>query len=771
MEPDQHNSTLIKDEPVANAATLLYLVGAADIGLAPSDDYGERLALIARQPALLMDSRSGDDHHTGRLGPLLQALEVAAQQGWIVERLVLFGTQQEPSDAQDTLPIAYTLQQVLTAFDSTVSVPTHVDVVQVNAMSILAFADAAVSVLEAAGDLRVLIPLGAGAKSAWLGLLAGTLHAEQAPVVFETNVDSADCEYVSVDVDTGRWLARRRMWHAIADQLGLEADVRKAASVLATLEGGTKRFPGTSIGPLPSDALQVLFSSITSDAARGNPAWEGRLTALVELAGERLVSKLPENQRRSVELLVTRWRRMMGASEVASLADICTRVAAYRPRLMTGADGVPAALTRFYFGTADRPGASRVYARLKKSRHGSGDDAIRLTASMDPSSNLQRFLAGLRSSDGPIEPPLIDQIANLATDHLRLGRPYTFADPMALGVRLLGTSESSEIAGAVARHLESLCGATSTQPPPMVLIATDDTRPSGDSPLVLTVPAVGLGDLREAVLGSLRDVVVDVETGVPPARVERIGLYLGQGTKAMNLAVLFAAVAVATETGAELSIAEVAVSRAGGSEIREIPVSDVRSLERSLLDPNSLLAAVRSCIDYAQFGEAARLGHLLPTAYGDLKDDLGAIARMVDGGDPNRLNPADRLAEISPEVGLLVALEDRVGSVAALTRVSTLLSWATSHPALEDDPWKSRPLLAPMWKARNQVFHEDGWIESAGLLPAATILAETARAVGLDKWEPDDRRLDLAIEARRRLLAKLDAITNDAAGDVQRTPA
>jgi hypothetical protein len=241
--------------------------------------------------------------------------------------------------------------------------------------------------------------------------------------------------------------------------------------------------------------------------------------------------------------------------------------------------------------------------------------------------------------------------------------------------------------------------------------------------VVVPSPPTTIDAILSATGYQLRELVADIESAGDGTRIESFSVYLNQGTKEMNIALIVESLVFAMETGAEVEFFECSAASgrdsATTSVISDVGAVDARSIARTVLETTETLRLLRMALSTLNIAQARDLLGLLPNSID--KALLEQIRQFLSDVERPFLNMKRGVARLGPAARLIPLLrhvygidvqptEDRVESY--IGQLSTVLSAASLPPGGTEEEWKKHPSLKPLWKIRNKLFHDDSLLRS-----------------------------------------------------------
>lgn len=613
--------------------------------------------------------------------------------------------------------------------------PIDVTTLTVTDFSIQGFADTAREAAVAARE-SVVIPIAGGATASFVGLLVGAVNAGCVPQVVPVGKDDVGVLTSMVDLDLIRWLARRRMWAAIAALPDSPEDVAAAARDLDRYE----RFESTSLPDLPADRLHRLVASTVSEWAADERLWLTGLSGIVDKITQRLADQLPPSDRAELKSQVAKWRQRLERLPKGDVhdADIALQVARQHPPQWNAWQTAPSGLKTWIDRFAILP-------QTNKARHGRLGENPQSERRADTQS--YRTLSAIsRAQQPPLRQSVRDAMPRLALEHLGAGLPDTPVPGARLALRLAGRRNVSGVIDREIEHHHTDAVEHDEVALPVVVVASADTAVDG----AIVIDPHQVHDSTTTSLDQIRQRCTELELQ-HDCRITTLALYLNQGTKIMNFATLRSSLTVASELGAQLRLFDVAATTDGDSRITPLRTGDVRRLVRRSLPPDQIRRLLHSAIRSLDLAQARALTGLLDDR--GLNDEVKALAQQmlwpVDGIADD--DWAARISAIAPAVNVLLKNREVIGDRETVARLAVLLSAAVSTQSSE--VWKDCEGLQELWKARNAVFHDKPFTYPRDLTRDRLIdLAEhldVRRDLSTIRW-------DSAIDKRRALLRTLE---------------
>jgi hypothetical protein len=715
---------------------VFHVLGLADLALSRGQDPKDALQELRHDPDRILN---GTPTHPGNpLGPLPSTINQLNELGYRVIEVVLFATDQEPSHPLDTrswLPVLTPAFAHLSSLNNDHEITFSTQIIP--ELSISSLATAGRTAVSSQGG-QIVIPIAGGAKAGFLGLLIGTTAAGYNPLLLPVNREGARGSLRSVaDIDSLRWLIRRRMWAAVATNLRVNQEVRDLASDLDAFE---REAPSRTRPDLPSDHIAPMWSRTISEWAAQEPTWVTNISRIVDELTCRAVDQLPARDRRKLSDQVNKWKRENPDVVGRTDSDVCVRVAAQRPRMWAdwkdGPESLKNWLVRYASVEQARTARHGRYPKYPFPREGT-TAAHQLVLDVAQGNLLK------------INPPLGDPVLQSVFTKQLPAVPDSPATPVRLSLRLAGqrNAPNPQIAETIEQHHRSL---SPEQGPflPVLVLASDGTAQHEDLVIEAHDPEASVADA----LRVLRNYCDDIETR-KKVRIRKISLYLNQGTQIMNLAALTAVVSVAAELGADLELFDVAISPTNDTKVTALPTPDVVNLVRESMPETEIRSLLLSCIETLHLAQALSIVTLLNDP--DLTRRVQYLSNLTlrPLNDVPRSDLSQRLRGIAPGVALVISLSSMLGERDVVGRLSVMLSAAVASD--KEDKWDQVPQLRDLWNARNALFHRRRdfvFPESLDL----NLLESVAKHFKVT-FSPNEPANGAAIELRAGLLRDLQA--------------
>lgn len=666
--------------------TLLHVVGDADLGLRPGEPRENALRVLQHSPDDAMFRVRDDEATRVPAAPLASVIDQLRAAGWVIDEVVLLCTEQEPPHPLDTVEIARAYVSAASACLSEFNgSPLRVTESRVRSLSLTHFMSVASRTVRHRdnGNRRFAVSLTSGAKAGFLGAVAGVLDAGRLPVIVEVGGDGTPPtvhDTPPTTLDVRRWLTRRRLWAALRTFADLSQEQRDTFTSLMLYEQlaplHTLPIP-LHLQGLSTQLPDRMYSALLSARSIDDRQWPARIAAYFEEITAQRYRQLTAGDRSSVLTWIDAHPNpdcpgSLTGREGAKVWWYATR----DPKFQRWAD-CPSPLREWLYGTDSTPGVVPLYASTNTLRHGllriSPERADRISALIDDLGSGSR-------------PTTNDPVSSWVGENLPFGTVMGTGASLTIGMRIIGQRENPDIAGTALNDL-----ATSGRH----AMVTLTTGPSGDDSTI-TIEGFDLHGTIDTCRDALRRVIAQHERDIPRRNVTAMRVYLGQGTKAMNLGLLLAAATVAAEGNISLEIREVA--RDGdGSVVRGASLATSR-----LLPARSMLAALRSCLEQLALDaafvvltsiDATRLDHTVRALLTDVRSFIRRATATPAKGD---LHGAAELAY------LYWHHRDAIGSQETMIKASSHLS-----RALGDEFWTDgdEAVLRSFKQQRGNAFH------------------------------------------------------------------
>jgi hypothetical protein len=675
---------------------LIHVVGRVDIGAEKDSEIEERLTKIEESPEEYIDLVVQKEREHGvDLPPIVQTLRLAeANQCW-PDEIIFLGTEQSPGGDGDTFRIAVVLKDVLPVLGGLFASPIPHDVraVKVAHMSAEAFSNAARKNVDPEEGRSYFLSIAGGGKSSFNGALAGLLSKGIIPYLLEANTseDRGPIDMhrlVDSMSDIRRYLTRKRMWWPLAENLGDQQDNQK---YLRELHFGERRHVGKQRNR--SSSLELGISSLLADLAVEDQGWGRKMTRLVEMRSREIV----ESSQRTdddfpTEEIANAYKRARNGEggEKVDTADQINWMAKEDHAEWRRLEVVPNQISEFWRTTDRRIGARNVCRIARNFRHRIILDENYRGFHAQVFPHLFELL-----TEGQNEKFELDRFA-LKVSEFGYGIPWTVATPVTQVIRAIGAREDREIQDAISDFVNA--------------------DPSGIRDVFLFESMTSdLNDI-EALSRRLLLELQDRESELFKQRKSQISaveLILGQGTKAMNLAMIIAGAVHAFHLGVPLKLYEAPKPPNSKTEVKKIAILSSQQLKQQLLPDTAVMSAISASLSVVDLKQAALLGDLLSEKNQDLAKEISSLRMKVDFPfeDIDEKSAQSCFNRGMPAVAFLISQREINGDCDAVSRVSPLLTAMTDSKKINgtkiDDMWKTDPILKPLWRQRNNALHHN----------------------------------------------------------------
>ncbi len=649
--------------------TLIHVLGRADF-LAEGDSVAGAVAQLkavgGQAPRAALTS-TGSPHHGGApLENLMLEVERAIHPSPLPPvRVLLVATSQEAPHAGDTLPLAELIEEEVRRDPSLYGPRVQVEIVTIPSVG----ADATRRLVAPAllGHHPVFVGLAGGPTSTTIGVLLACADAGVVPHLLESR--DADSQHAPLQASPSieRYLARSRQYGALRSPSTSHLHAALHQYQTLNLAALTEALANSSVTDTLRRVLQIPAGSQGVGNARRaagaavlaaicRNSWtdalfierwlryrHAELEAQLDLAERTRCKQLFDNFRRAAVVqgpLVKRlgnsgvWRKalrnvqadagdeVMRNQILAAASQLVDESIRSARRAANQADGfetlhemtdkrhlldqLPQALAQLH--------GSKEFStlwRLRNEAHHGGHDR---------GAQLARYAGFLCLDDDPV----LDACAAVGADLPRspVG-PRSQLVLLAVGNRneqhgtypMLEAVEVANLGGAKPHHLRTLSSEELLDAAERQLVHASDGWASTD---LIRTSIEFAGKIQAAVVDSvLRDRSLTTVDGLTVA--------IGPGTKAMNVGLLMAAFELSVILGADVSVLELA--RMAGSDATEVrSLGADKEIATQFIDPVSLAAPLRHCLERAEFGAALDLLEIGPpkwrAALRPLLDDL-----------------------------------------------------------------------------------------------------------------------------------------------------
>lgn len=697
----------------------IHILGEASVGRRQNESLEAALERFRLNPLFVPeDSREAAEHGEWAL-PLTKAAR------YEIDHLLLVATQQNPRHEKDTWAIAQVLSEDLIAriWQAENRKPPSLGTVVVRDFSVAGFLAETSSSLNGLGvgeNDRVVIEMGAGAASAFVGVLLGVLRANLLPTILQVTGDVPHVldlrALTGGHLDLKRWLVRHRMWRELSGQSGVDEALKTRLVAIGDFES-LRRAPDRR------RLHQYAYSDIVGRIARGDQSWLPRIQRLVESTWGTLVARLSADTIREVETVLGKHPQRSTAAqlyEAAKSADLQWRKCA---------DLLPEQLVVFWESHGRRfrsQYAVNDHKRLSRQDYRVQEEQAK--------KQLANFVAAADEALG------VDGFK----DQIPLGveefvSPFTLGKSVALRIRNIGMSENSTIKRAFVRHEVEEKSTVDVE-----IVPDSDDGVAGFLDIERTMAEV---------VKTLSSRLRDSEASGRSARSMHV--FLNQGSKPMNLSLVCGALVVAFEWGIALNVLELAEQRPTEGEsqtiVRPVGAINPSRLMGRLLPLNDVASVATIAIQRLEVELAKKVAEFLPAS------DRSAVDRVCDfflGSTGN--NRMEKTAKAVARCMLVIQQSPFIGQAEAVVSVSQLLSGNFADSEIEKDQWGQR--LPELWRARNQAIHlRFGRGDRVELpsLPASLTLEKLAEAVARPEFD-SDRYLREAQRHSNQLLVWFD---------------
>lgn len=675
---------------------LIHVIGRVDVGAEKDSEIDGQLDKIKRSPGAYIDLVSQKEREHGvDLPPIVQTLRLAeANQCW-PDEIIFLGTEQSPGGEGDTFRIAVVLKDVLPVLGDLFASPIPHDVraVKVAHMSAEAFSSAVRKNVDPEEGRRYFLSIAGGGKSSFNGALAGLLSKGIIPHLLEANTseDRGPIDMhrlVDSMSDIRRYLTRKRMWWPLAGNLVDQADNQK---YLRELHFGERRHVGKQRNR--SSSLELGISSLLADLAVEDQGWGRKMTRLVEMRSREIIeaSQRTDDNFPTEEIANAYKRARNGeGGENVDTADQINWMAKDDHDEWRRLEVVPNRISEFWRTTDRRRGARNICRIARNFRHRIilDENYTGFHAQVFP--DLFELL-----TEGQNEKFELDRFAEKVSEFGH-GIPWTVATPVTQVIRAIGSREDREIQDAVANFINA--------------------NPSGIRDVFLfeskSSDLLDIELLSRRLLFELQERESELFRH-KKSQISAIELILGQGTKAMNLAMIIAGVVHAFHLDVPLKLYEAPKPPKSKTEVKKIAILSSQQLKRQLLPDTAVISAISASLSVVDLKQAALLGELLSEKNQDLAKEISSLRMGVDFPfeDVDEKSTQSCFQRGMPAVAFLISQREINGDCDAVSRVAPLLTAMTDSKKVKgkkiDDMWKTDLNLKPLWRQRNNALHHN----------------------------------------------------------------
>lgn len=751
---------------------LVYWVGNGDLALptnASPDERERALRDLEEDPDFWLRFRS--DHTAQAMHPLLAVIDHLERDGHPVDAVFLIATRQSPAHPGDTYRIAEALRTRLGDVP-VASAPADVRIIEIENLTVASIFESTRKMWRrAAKNGRIIaLPMGTGATSGYVGLLLAALAEGVQPLLLELNrEDPRQATRLQHSFSVERWLFRRRMWASLANLVA--GDDRAHFEILRDQESLVNNRRAAA-----NDQWTAQMAATYSALVAGSPVAAVRMNTALEIRLRDILSGVDKSAE-SIQEIIRSIRgpdpNRRNVDESLLLVEAAKQSPMVFDRVVTAANDDR--LRALWSGGA-RSWKS-LYDGCTKYRHNH-------RTPLDWREFVDGFIDFAEDQDFRDPTPRNIDNRDFMERPQRFGRCRTPSTPVMIVIRPMGKSDNSApvIDEAVVGHARRESAESDTPIAAVVRLWTsaieffEPNHPERSVRLNLSTEREN-ETLSKEIQTGLRSIVDDIE-GDGSQHIKKIIVAVSQGTKAINTAVILESLAIATELDAMIDFIEPARGDLAGTttHIRSIATLDTRAVSRSLFGNSTVLPLLRHCLEELNPIHGRALMSLAPATADSIIDGLRAFFDEVSDPFAKVARGRDRLERLLPHVALLrdqyVSVHQgrpvirRDAEELFVTQLSTLLSSATQSTGLPDDCWKKTPDLAPLWTARNALFHDGRMRKEGGPrgpsgvgaiagLDAHHIGFLCAEAMNLEPPRINANRL---IDERSRLVAEIDSL-------------